>query len=48
MCRKHPEQPVVDSTESGREEVADPLLTAPQGHGDPLAVHSESHGPTPD
>lgn len=28
---------VADSTESGLDEVADPQLTAPQGHGDPLA-----------
>lgn len=27
---------VADSTESGLDE--DPLLTAPQGHGDPLAL----------
>lgn len=28
---------VAGSTASGLEEVADPLLTAPQGHGEPLA-----------
>lgn len=36
---------VADSTESGLDEVADPQLTAPQGHGDPLARVLR---PTPD